>query len=86
MPGPARWPRAVDVSCGPELRRLRARGRVVRVPVDGRLEITGLTADPLPKKVAVAGRSLAALLLPAGTPSPWRPAASSRSHPAEEGR
>jgi len=66
--GPARWPRAVVGSCGPRLLRLRSRGRVVRVPVDRRLEIAGLTGDRLPKPVAAAGRSLAAFLVPAGPP------------------
>ena len=64
--GPARWPRLVEASCGPRLTELRSRGRVVRVPVDRRLETAGLTGDPLPKPVAAAGRSLAALLVPTG--------------------
>ena len=68
--GPARWPRAVRASCGPRLHELRSRGRVVQVPVDRRLETTGLTGDRLPKPVAAAGRSMAALLVPAGGPQP----------------
>ncbi|WP_051004913.1 hypothetical protein [Blastococcus saxobsidens] len=66
--GPARWPRAVKANCGPQLRELRSRGRVVRVPVDGRLQTAGLTGDRLPKGVEAAGRSLAALLMPAVPP------------------
>jgi hypothetical protein len=64
--GPARWPRLVEVSCGPRLGELRSRGQVIPVPVDRRLQIAGLTGDRLPKPVAAAGRSLAALLVPAG--------------------
>jgi hypothetical protein len=64
--GPARWPRLVEVSCGPRLGELRSRGQVVQVPIDRRLQIAGLTGDRLPKPVAAAGRSLAALLAPAG--------------------
>lgn len=67
--GLSRWPRAVEASCGPHLRQLRSRGRVVRVPIDPRLESTGLTGDPLPKSVAVAGWSLAGLILSAVPPS-----------------
>ncbi|SDG04534.1 hypothetical protein SAMN05660662_0125 [Blastococcus aurantiacus] len=63
--GPARWPRAVEASCGPRLAELRALGRVVRVPIDRRLEVSGLTGDRLPAAVAAAGRSLAVLLAPA---------------------
>jgi hypothetical protein len=86
--GPARWPQVVEASCGPRLRELRSRGRVVRVPVDCRLETAGLTGDRLPKPVAAAGRSLAALLVPAGSPQPRqrRRAARSRTGPAEQTR
>lgn len=66
--GPAQWPRAVQASCGPRLAELRLRGRVVRVPWDRRLATSGLTSDRLPKGVAAAGRSLAALLMPAAPP------------------
>ena len=66
--GPARWPRAVKANCGPQLRELRSRGQVVRVPIDRRLQTAGLTGDRLPKGVEAAGRSLAALLMPAVSP------------------
>ena len=76
--GPTRWPREVEASVGPLLSGLRSQGRVVRMPVDRRLETTGLTADRLPKAVAAAGRSLAALLAPGGPQQSarprWRPA------------
>jgi hypothetical protein len=79
--GPARWPRAVQATCGPRLRELRSLGRVVRVPVDRRLETAGLTGDRLPKPVAAAGRSMAALLVPPGEQQPRhrRRAAQSRN-------
>lgn len=86
--GPARWPRAVEASCGPRLAELRSRHRVVRVPIDRRLEITGLTGDRLPKPVAAAGRSLAALLMPVVPPQPRhrRRAEPSRTGPVGESR
>jgi hypothetical protein len=86
--GPARWPRLVEASCGPRLTELRSQGRVVAVPVDRRLESAGLTGDRLPNRVAAAGRSLAALLAPAGSPPPGprRRAAPSRSGPAGQAR
>jgi hypothetical protein len=86
--GPARWPRVVEASCGPQLRELRSRGRVVRVPVDRRLETAGLTGDRLPKPVAAAGRSLAALLMPAVSPQPRhrRRAEPTRMGPGGESR
>lgn len=66
--GPARWPRAVQAGCGPRLGELRSRGRVVRVPVDRRLETAGLNGDPLSPSVAAAGRALAAVVVPAEAP------------------
>jgi len=62
--GSGRWPGEVSASCGPALKAARDAGRVVMVPVDRRLEISGLTADTLPKTVAAAGRALAAQLSP----------------------
>ena len=70
--GPARWPRPVEANCGPLLTQARSSGRVVRVPVDRRLESTGLTGDQLPRSVAGAGRSLAALLRRALPPQSGR--------------
>lgn len=86
--GPARWPQAVRAICGPRLRELRSRGRVVRVPVDRRLQAAGLTGDRLPKAVADSGRSLAALLMPAVPPQPKhrRRAASCQRGAAGEAR
>ena len=62
--GARRWPGMVTANCGPALRAARASGRVVTVPVDRRLSISGLTPDPLPRLVAAAGRALADLLTP----------------------
>ena len=56
--GPSRWPGGVIASLGPRLRALRAAGRVIAVPTDRRLEVTGLTSSPLPRPVRSAGRSL----------------------------
>lgn len=60
--GPRRWPGEVTASLGPHLRALRAAGRVVPVPTDRRLQITGPTSSPLPKSVRSAGRQLLELL------------------------
>lgn len=57
--GPNRWPRGVEANYGPHLSRLEVDGRVVRMPMEPRLEGSGLTADPLPKSFAGAGRALA---------------------------
>ena len=85
--GPERWPVAVTANLGPQLRELRSRGRVLRVPVDRRLQIAGLTGDRLPKAVTDAGRSLVELLMPA-VPQPrhQRRAASSQLGVAGEAR
>jgi hypothetical protein len=68
--GPARGPQAMSANCGPRLRELRSQGRVVRVPIDRRLQTAGLTGDRLPRGVEAAGRLLAALLIPAVLPQP----------------
>ncbi|MGY1684944.1 hypothetical protein ACI8AK_05075 [Geodermatophilus sp. SYSU D00867] len=68
--GPVRWPRVVEAGCGPMLGELRSRGQVVRVPLDRRLETTGLNGDRLPRPVTSAGRALAALLAPGLPPAP----------------
>ena len=60
--GGRRWPGEVTSSCGPRLSALRTAGRVVTVPVDGHLAITGPTHAPLPKAVLAAGRELLGLL------------------------
>jgi hypothetical protein len=60
--GPSRWPGEVTSSLGPRLRALRAAGRVVPVPTDRRLQVTGLGSSPLPKSVRSAGRQLLGLL------------------------
>jgi hypothetical protein len=60
--GPSRWPGEVTASLGPCLRALRAAGRVVPVPMDRHLEVTGPTSSALPKPLRSAGRSLLELL------------------------
>jgi hypothetical protein len=60
--GPSRWPGEVTSSLGPRLRALRAAGRVVPVPTDRRLQVTGLASSSLPKSVRTAGRQLLGLL------------------------
>jgi hypothetical protein len=60
--GAGRWPGEVSASLGPRLRELRGARRVVPVPDDRRLQVTGLTNSPLPKSVAAAGRALLGLI------------------------
>jgi hypothetical protein len=84
--GPARWPRAVEAGCGSHLGRLRSRGRVVRVPVDRRLAVRGLTGDRLPRPVAAAGRVLAERLVPVGPSQHRRRAAPPRVARPEDTR
>ncbi|MBA3416452.1 MAG: hypothetical protein H0U10_14620 [Chloroflexia bacterium] len=62
--GSGRWPGEVAASCGPSIRSARDAGRTVMVPIDRRLEVSGLTGDPLPKSVTAAGKALAAHLRP----------------------
>ncbi|CCH89139.1 conserved protein of unknown function [Modestobacter italicus] len=59
--GSSRWPGEVTAGLGPRLRALRDAGRVVAVPLDRHLGLTGLTADPLPKAVRAAGGVLVEL-------------------------
>jgi hypothetical protein len=67
--GPARWPGVVAASCGDRLRAARRDGRVASVPLHRRLEVSGVTGEPLPKSVAGAGRALWALLAGADSPT-----------------
>lgn len=50
-----RWPRLVEQSASAAVRRLRAADRVVSVPWEATLALTGLTPDPLPVSVRAAG-------------------------------
>ncbi|MDQ3735447.1 MAG: hypothetical protein M3400_15885 [Actinomycetota bacterium] len=71
--GSGRWSGEVAASCGPAIRAGRDSGRAVMIPTDRRLEISGLTADPLPRSVAAAGRALAARLSPERLTPPGMP-------------
>jgi hypothetical protein len=73
--GPSKWPGVVSAGCGPLLRAARADDRIVPVPLDRQLAVTGLTAGPLPRQLTVAGRSLAGHIQtgPPGTDHPPRP-------------
>jgi len=61
--GPAKWPGVVSASCGPLLRAAHSADRIVPVPLDRQLDVTGLTAGPVPKQLTAAGRSLAGRVL-----------------------
>jgi hypothetical protein len=56
--GGARWRGAVGAACGPHLQEVLAQHRVVGVPRIRRLEVSGPTADPLPRALSAAGRVL----------------------------
>ena len=60
--GLTRWPGEVTASLGPQLRALRAAGLVTPLPVDRRLQVSGLTSSPLPRALRAAGRVLLELL------------------------
>jgi hypothetical protein len=66
MLGQRRWPGEVTSSSGPRLRALRDAGRIVAVPLDQHLAITGPTYAPLPKAVLAAARVLLGRLDTAG--------------------
>lgn len=53
-----RWPRAIGQALTGPLRRLRDAGRLLSMPHDPSLAITGLTPDPLPAAVQAVGASL----------------------------
>jgi len=56
--GPTRWGRSVRTTTGPLLKAAQAAGRVVAVPSDRHLSVTGITSAPLPKAVREAGRQI----------------------------
>ena len=60
--GAGRWPGEVAASSGPRLRAMRLAERVVAIPLERRLEVTGLTGRPLPSSVQAAGHALLVLL------------------------
>lgn len=60
--GTGKWPGEVLSSTGPLLRELRAGNRVVSVPLDRHLQVSGPNSSPLPKPVAAAGRVLLGLI------------------------
>ena len=66
-PKPKKWPRPVGYSAGPRTRALEAAGRLVDVPADRALAITGLDATPLPASLLHAAATLLRLLPPADT-------------------
>jgi hypothetical protein len=68
--GPTRWGRSVRATAGPLLKAASAAGRVVTVPVDRHLAVTGITSAPLPKVVAEAGRAVFARVLAADPETP----------------
>jgi hypothetical protein len=70
--GPAKWPREVTSSAGPRLTGLRAVNRLVTVPPDRRLAVSGPTSAALPKPVMAAGRVLLGLIddAPPGATAP----------------
>ena len=62
--GPARrgWPRSVACTAGPLTRQLLESGRLVCVPEDWRLRMSGITSEDLPRPVLAAGRGLLNLM------------------------
>ena len=66
-PKPKKWPRPVGYSAGPRTRALKAAGRLVAVPEDRALAITGLDAAPLPASLLQAAATLLRLFPSAGT-------------------
>ncbi|MDN5898550.1 MAG: hypothetical protein L0H74_00605 [Brachybacterium sp.] len=67
--GPRRkkWPRGVDHSAGPRVRRLLAADAVVEIPEDRSLATTGLDSHPVPAPLIATARGL---LDPAQLPEP----------------
>jgi hypothetical protein len=68
--GPRRWARSVRATAGRLLKAAMAAGRVVTVPSDRHLAVTGITSAPLPKAVAKVGRQIFARVLAADPVTP----------------
>jgi len=66
-PKPKKWPRPVGYSAGPRTRGLETAGRLVDVPQDRALAITGLDATPLPASLLHAAATLLRLVPSADT-------------------
>ncbi|WP_298747057.1 hypothetical protein [uncultured Serinicoccus sp.] len=64
-----RWPTPVEQQTGPRARDLRQAGRVVTVPTEPQLAITGLDSSALPGSVLAAAAHVLALAYPAGRTS-----------------
>ena len=60
--GGKRWPRLVEQSAGAAVRCLRDEGRVIRVPHEAGLAVSGLAPDPLPSAILRPARALLTLL------------------------
>lgn len=60
--GAKRWPRPVEQSAAPAVRRLREAGRFVTVPGLPALALSGLTPDALPPAILRPARTLLSLL------------------------
>lgn len=60
--GAKRWPRPVEQSAGAAVRRLRDEYRIIDVPYEPTLAVSGLTPDPLPSAILRPARALLTLL------------------------
>jgi len=65
--GPSRRDRSVYATAGPLLKATESAGRVVRVPSDRHLSVTGISCAPLPKALVEGGRQIVARVLAADT-------------------
>lgn len=57
-----RWPKPVEQALGPYARELRAAGRLVGLPHDSNLAVSGLTPEPLPTAILAGCSTLLASL------------------------
>ncbi|MDN5798262.1 MAG: hypothetical protein L0H79_21290 [Intrasporangium sp.] len=82
VPGPrlARWPSPVRHSTGPRTNALAETGRILPIPCDRRLAITGPDTAPLPASV-VAAATTALDLLATANPTTVAPSAASKGSP-----
>jgi hypothetical protein len=60
-----RWPKPVEHAAGPLTRALATAGRLIEIPVDPGLTVTGVGSAPLPRPVLARGAAVARLLDPA---------------------
>jgi hypothetical protein len=83
--GHSRSARSVQATVGRMLEAAQSAGRVVAVPNDRHLAVTGITCDPLPKALVQAGQQIFTGVLAAGNTGGAEPSGIPATHPPRIG-